>query len=383
LLLIYAFYVKDFGVQRWWFNYYAILSALIVVLALSQAIYWQLPIIIPALGVRSYVFYIPLAFIMADVLTHRQMGRILRFLLWVSIPVGILVLVQFLSPVAHPINKGTSDDVAKRFTVVQDIIRPYGPFTFTAAQAHFGAMMLAILAICVDGRRKYEISIFLLLISGFSILTMGALSGGRTYFGFAILVVTACIFSGFSVSRVVDGAKRIFLVFCGVGVFLTVFIFVFPRSFAAMTERQLAAQSVEGSTVGRVLNGFYEIVDPFFYAPLFGYGVGAGSNAGRSIMGTADAFTLGETEWARMVNELGPIIGYPVFGLRVLLVVWLMRVAFSANQRTSDGSALILFGFSGYLLLAGQVTLQNQLLAICWFSVGLLMAFARLARTPQ
>lgn len=383
LLLIYAFYIRDYGIRRWWGLPYVIFAGGVILLALAQAIYWQFPVLVPFLGVRFYILYIPLAFIMAEVLTYRQMGRMLRFLLWVSIPVGVLVFLQFSLPVAHPINKGTSDEIEGRFVVVADIVRPYGPFTFSAAQAHFAALMLALLAICIEARRDYRFPVWLLAGAGFAILTMGALSGGRTFFGFAILVVAAYLLAGLTTSRIMAGIKRLFLVGLLVTAFLVTFIVIFPQSYAAMMERQETAVSHEGSTLARVIRGFADVAEPLTEAPLFGYGLGSGTNAARLVRGADNGFILGETEWIRMVNELGPMIGYPVLVLRVLLVLWLGKIAFVANRHTADGSAMILFGFSGYLLLAGQVTLQNQLLAICWFSVGLLMAFARLARTPK
>lgn len=380
LFLIYAFYARDYGIRKSWFVPYAIFSALLVALALGQALYYQYPLLVPFLGVRFYIFYMPLAFIMGEVMTDRQMGRLLRFLLWASIPVGLLVFLQFSWPVAHPINKGTSDDIEGRFTVVADIVRPYGPFTFATGQAHFAAMMLAILIISFERSRQYSVPAWLLSLAGGAILTMGALSGSRTYFGFAILVVAAYLLAGLTASRIRAGIKRLILVFGLIMVFVTTFVLVFPRAFESMSHRQESAVASEGSTLGRVVAGLTDVLEPLDHAPAFGYGLGMGTNAARLVRDTDTGFALGETEWIRMINEIGPIFGFPVLGLRVLFVLCLGFMALAVNRRTGDGSALILFGFVGYLLFAGQITLQNQLVSICWFAVGMTLAFVSVAK---
>lgn len=382
LLLIYYYYARDFGIRKSWFIPYLLFSGLIVVLALLQAIYWEYPILVPLLGIRFYLFYIPLAFIMGEVLTQYQMGRLLRFLLWTAIPIGILVFFQFMSPVESWINKGLSDDVEGRFTVVDGIVRPYGPFTFVSPQTHWAAILLSIIIVCWEKLKTYSIPIWLFLAAMAATLVMGALSGARSYFGFAILITICYVLAGFSSFKVAVGVKRIFYTFSLTIVFFTVFVLAIPKAYDSMNQRQQQAISSEGSSLGRVIEGFTDVAEPFTHAPLLGYGLGAGSNAGNAVRGST-GLSLGETEWSRMINELGIVFGYPVLLLRVLFVLILGYSALMINRRTGDGSALIVFGCVGYFLLAGAITLQNQLLAICWFAVGLQLAFINLAKQDR
>lgn len=379
LFLIYYYYSRDFGIRKSWFIPYLIFSGLIVVIALVQAIYWEYSILVPLLGIRFYLFYIPLAFIMGEVLTQYQMARLLRFLLWTSIPIGILVFLQFMSPVESPINKGTSDDVEGRFTVVGGIVRPYGPFTFVAPQANWAAMLLAVLIICWERLKIYSIPIWLFLAAMAAILVMGALSGARTYFGLAILVMVFYILAGLTSPNIAIGVKRFFYMFSLAFIFLIVFIVAIPKAYESMSQRQENAMASEGSTVGRAVRSLTEVTEPFNHAPMFGYGLGAGSNAGNAVRNTS-GLSMGESEWGRMINELGTLFGYPVVLLRTLFVLWLGYMALVVNRRTGDGSTLIIFGFLWSLLLLGQITMQNQLVAICWFAVGLQLAFIRLAK---
>ena len=377
LFAIYYFYAKDFGIKKTWFFPYILFSAIIIFLALTQAIYWNLELLIPFIGIRFYILYIPLAFIMGEVLTEIQLVRLIKFLLCSSIPIGILVILQFILPVEHYLNKGLSDDVEGRFIVVEGIVRPYGPFTFTSAQSHWSPMLLALIIIGWENRNRFMISKKLLAFSSIFTLIMGAMSGSRTYFGFAILVLFFYILAGFTSSKIVIGFKRLLYALIFLISFLLVFIFAFPKAYESMSQRQEDAVSSEGSTLDRVINSFTEAAQPFNTAPPFGYGIGSGSNASRIFRNGDTSFILGENEWIRMINELGPIFGYPVLLFRILLVLWLFYLALKVNRKTSNGSALILFGFVGYCLLASTITIQNQLLAICWFAVGLLLAFIR------
>lgn len=376
LLLIYYYYAKDFGIKKAWFLPYIVFSIFIVFLSLVQAIYWEYPPLVPLLGIRFYILYIPLAFIMGEVLNQHQLVRLIRFLLWTSIPIAILVILQFLSPVQSPINKGLTDSTEGRFIVVENIVRPYGPFTFVSPQSIWAALILAIVIISWEKLKQYSIPIWLISMATGATLVMGALSGSRTYFVTAILIMLFYVIAGLTSPNIANGVKRLFYVVGFVASFLIVFIFAFPTAYESMSQRQEQAVAVEGSTIGRAIDGLTDVTKPFNDVPMFGYGIGAGSNAGTAARG-AEGLSLGETEWARMINEIGGVFGYPVVLLRTLFVICLAWLAFIANRKTGDGAGLIFFGFVSTILLMGQITMQNQILAIAWFSVGLLMALLK------
>ena len=276
-----------------------------------------------------------------------------------------------------PINKDTSDDIESRFVVVAGIVRPYGPFTFTQAQAHFTALMVAITLIAWEKRRQYAIPTVLVCVGALSTLVMGALSGARTFFGLAALICAAYLLAGLTAPRVRRGVARLANFASILTAFLLVFVVLLPTSFSAMMERQEEAEYVEGSTIARALKGL-DISEQLDSAPLFGYGAGSGSNAVTVITGS-ESFIYGETEWGRMVNELGPLVGPLAILFRVGVTLWLGWRCVKINRRAGDGTALILFGFSGYMLLYAQTTGQNQNLSFCWLATGMTLALCRLA----
>lgn len=376
LLMIYAAYLARLRWMPAWLKLYMVLGGALTAYALFHAILDNIHPAIILLGLRSYILYVPLAFIIAECWRATDVRRFLVLCLWLSLPIALLVFIQFSSPVSHWINKGTTDDVAGRFTVAFGIVRPYGPFTFAQAQNTFAAMMTALWLIAWEKRSAFRISPYLLIAGGFATLTMGALSGGRTYFGGAILIVIAYVLAGLAARDPRQGFVRLFRAVLGAISFLVVFVVVFPRSFEAMSARQASAVTSEGSTLGRALSWFTDIVEPMQTAPFWGHGLGAGSNAAARLMGESN-FIYGETEWMRIVNETGPLVGLLIILARIGFTLWLGWICLSVNRRTGDGSSLILFGFCGYLTLIANVTGQSQLLSFCWFAVGLTLALCR------
>lgn len=378
LFIIYYKYISFFGFNKKWVLPYVLFSFFLIPYAVLQSAYYEYNPIVAAFGIRYYIMYIPLAFMMGDSLDERQLGRIVRFLLRVSIPISALVAVQFFSPVDSPINKDISDDSKNIFYVVEGVVRPYGPFSFVAGQNNFAGMMTAILLIAIDQRKKYDLSIILLSVAGFCVLMQGALSGGRTYFGYLFLVFMSYIIAGLTSPKISVGISRMMIAIVFAVSFVFIFVVVFPTSFDAMTSRQAAAQEQEGSTLGRVLDGFLQFLEPLEEAPIFGFGLGAGTNMAAGFLPSGTSmFSFYENEWPRMIAELGPAIGLFILGLRIMLTIWVGMKALLANHRWNQPAGLILFGYSGIVLLNGQVTLQNQLLSFCWISVGLVLAFSK------
>jgi hypothetical protein len=372
-----AYALRTRGRLTPWVGLFFIFGSMFVAFVLLHGIAYGSSPLVMLLGLRSYILYIPLTFILAELLTTADLEKLVKVSLYISIPIALLVVVQFFSPVESALNKGTSDAITGRFTVIENVVRPYGPFTFVQAQNHFAALMCAIVLIAWEKRREYTISLNLLVISSFSTFTMGALSGGRTFFGLALLVCSAYVLAGLTARKSNVGLSRLTAIGVLMISFFIIFIFVFPSSFAAMLERQEVAQSQEGSTLSRALSAF-DISEQMGSAPAFGYGAGSGSNAAIAIGGQQDFF-LGETEWGRTINELGPYVGSLWILFRVAFTVWLFRRCIVANRLSGDGSALVAFGFSGYMLLYAQTTGQNQNLSFCWLTLGVTLALCRLA----
>ena len=157
---------------------------------------------------------------------------------------------------------------------------------------------------------------------------------------------------------------------------------VFPQAWETMTQRQEEAVAAEGSTLSRAFHMATEMFSAIGQAPPFGFGIGAGTNAGIYAATGELAFTLAEYEWTRVVLECGPVFGLLVIGVRVALTLWCGAIALRANVANGDAGPLVIFGYVAPLLFYSQISGQNTLLSFCWFSLGLLLALARTSLAP-
>ena len=244
-------------------------------------------------------------------------------------------------------------------------------------------MAVAVGLIAIERRREFALSTPRLLVFLVAIGGMGVVSGSRTYFavGRAGLrglsrVGLHCASSG------VDGAPSGLCAVASVVGMALLMTVVFPEAWETMTQRQADAVAAEGSTLGRAVHMATEMVSAMGQAPPFGFGVGAGTNAGVYAATGEIAFTLAEYEWTRIVLECGPVFGLMVISARVALTLWCGAIALRANLAHGDAGPLIMFGYVAPLLFYSQISGQNTLLSFCWFSLGLLLALARTSLAP-
>ena len=375
LALIYFNYLiyKGSGAARIAARWFLIFLVFLI-LGLIQGLLFEVPFPIILIGLRGYVGYIPLCFIIGDTMYLNEVLKLIRWTLLACIPIAILVYIQFHSPVASPINKGLTDDTIGRFIVTRGIVRPYGPFTFTQAQAVFSAFGVAALLIAWISDRA-RVPKMLLILGSISVMTMGALSGARTFFGSALVVLAFGLFTTFS-SRSRSGPinlKAPLVVLAALLTFVLLFTNVFTQSFAAMSERQQDAARAQGSVQGRYFRSLTKVVEALQVAPALGNGIGLGSNAGAFIKTGSKDFALAEDEWPKVVLELGPLFGLGYLAFRVLFTAQLFLKAL-ASARAGNAVPMILFGFCGILVFSSGYTLQNQMLSFTWLGVGLCLA---------
>ncbi len=382
ILAIYIHYLRHYRINPRWVKPFLIYAMFIAILALLQNIYWQRGILTPLLGIRFYTFYLPLPFIMAEVMTRAQLRQILLLLLWAAIPVALLVMFQFSQPSTAWINKGTSDD-GFVFTITGDIPRPYGPFTFTSGQTLFGAMMVAVCLACWERRRDLALPFWLVLSAGFATMVMVSLGGSRGGLISAGILMIFYVAAGLTSPKLAVGARRIVTIVLAATLAIMTFVVVFPQAYEAMSIRQTHAVRSEGSTAGRALSTITDVTHAYDYTPFGGFGLGAGSNGARASNGNTNYSQLAESEWPRMVNEGGPIFGTLLLMLRQCFALVLFLRCLRLNRKTGDGSAMIMMGFAALELGIGQATSDNQALTFTWFATGLVLAFLHNPQTSR
>ena len=381
LVVLYVQYLVWTGwrLRPWAVGFIAAVFAFVVVI-LVQSLALSVDASVYVIGLRNYLGYAPLAFIMGEIYRRDDVGRLCRLFLVSTVPIALLVIAQFYSPESSIINKGLGDVYDYHFEVVSGVVRPYGPFTFS--QSAYSTMAVAVGLIAIERRREFDLSPPRLLVFLVAIGGMGVVSGARTFFASVGLVFAAYVVSAFTAPAAASmGRRTVYAAASVVGMALLMTV-VLPEAWQTMSERQADAVAAEGSTLGRAVHMATEMVSAMGQAPPFGFGVGAGTNAGVYAATGERAFALGEYEWTRIVFECGPVFGVMVISARVALTLWCGAIALRANQAHGDAGPLILFGYVAPLLFYSQISGQNTLLSFCWFSLGLLLALARTSPTP-
>ncbi|MCW6506563.1 hypothetical protein [Lichenifustis flavocetrariae] len=334
---------------------------------------------VPALavlaGARNYFLFVPLCCILRDVFTPRDYARWIRLNLLLALPIGILVLVQYRSGPAAWINAapgGSNDGV---FLLVEDVVRPYGVFSFTLGHSAFAAWMAGVLLAAVSARRALSISPVLLLWGACGVVLMGAFSGSRTY-----LLLAGAVVLTFVAATLGFGTPRAKKVACALVASLAVVsagvAVADPALVGALNERQSAAVASEGSTGERVGRLLTEFAGEMTEVPLFGYGLGAGTNVANFLSNGRTDHVLAEYELTRIVQELGPFFGLLAILLRWGLAAWLMAAALAALRR-GNLQPVSFLGFVAPVFLVHDVTLQNSMIGIAWFSAGIFLSSLR------
>jgi hypothetical protein len=383
VLLVYFFVLKDrlwprFSLLLVWIAILSIAGLALVFGALFQGS--ASPIVL-AYGWRNYFLYFPLAYIIGTYFSSDDLRRLLRYTLLIAVPIAVLVLFQFLAPSDAIVNAGLIEGGVYQPGVFGGIVRTYGTFTSSAGQTPFIASLVAMLltAWILPGERR-PLGLALLIVASVAVVTCLALSGSRGAFISAGLLLACALASSFLLPR---GSMRfrarvmplVLLALSGV-----LGLTVFADASQALWERSVGAYTAENEvygfgTIGRALSMFTDFLPLVFTTPLFGFGIGKFSNAfGLDYLSLLPASGSAESDWARNIVELGPLIGLSYIGFRIALVIALARGAIVATSLLNSPMPLMLLGSCGILLLAGQITGQGTVHALAWLYAGFCMA---------
>lgn len=283
-------------------------------------------------GWRIYFFHFPMIFVMGKVLTRTDLLKIGQFILWISIPMTALIFIQFQSPETAWVNMGVGGEGTASFSGAMGHMRPSGTFSFATGyvmfQAITGCYLLYYLLMNNTLPKEFQFSkTVLLILTGCYLLSIPT-SLSRTPFYqtgvFLIFLFIAAIKknkfkSKFLKFAIVTAIAVIILYISGLG----------GTSIEAFTDRFTSASSIEGGiegTIGeRYVGGLLGALINF-NIPIWGYGLGLGTNAGAKIMG-GNMYTFGfngEVEWSRIIGECGMLLGLIIIGVRLFfsLDIW-------------------------------------------------------------
>lgn len=328
-----AIWLTIVGLQKGWISGYA--KTMMVVATISFILSLAVGhhnLFVALFGWRIYFFHFPMIFVMGKVLTKADLLKIGQFILWISIPMTILIFMQFHSPQTAWVNMGVGGEGTAGFAGAMGYMRPPGTFSFTSGyvmfQAVVGCYLLYYLLMNNTLPKEYQFSkIVLIILAGCYLLSIPTSISRTHFFQTGVFLVFL-----FIAAMRKNKLKSRFLKFAIIAIAAGIILYI-PgiggTSMEAFTARFEEANKVEGGVQGvlgdRYMGGLLgSLIN--FQTPIFGYGIGLGTNVGAKIMG-GNMYSFGfnaENEWSRIVGECGMLLGVIIISIRVLfsLDIW-------------------------------------------------------------
>jgi len=285
--------------------------------------------VVGLLGLKAYLFYIPLVWMVPRLFrSEAELYTFIRNHLLLLIPIGLLGIVQFFSPIDHPINQyipGRNEPIATFGFAGSRNVRVTSTFSYlNSYQGYLSACFGLLIPMLNYPQNRFwrNVTFCELLLLVLNIF----MTGSRTP---AIAAICFCL--GYFGIRLFNQPGRA-LTFIGrflmYGTFaLSALAIAFRPAIAAFWMRLSSANDLAERVVGN-FSGPFRFID---YTQLDGYGVGATHPGAGSLRvmfklspGQPLPFEL-EIEMARIALEIGPIGFIFWYGMRLYLIValWL------------------------------------------------------------
>ncbi len=90
-----------------------------------------------------------------------------------------------------------------------------------------------------------------------------------------------------------------------------------------------------------------------------------------------------ETDWARQIVDLGPVVGLMFIAYRIAFTIWLGLRCLDGARRVRNPLPLLLFTFVGIDLLYGLLTGHGTVNGYVWLFTGFCLAAAQLRQRAR
>ncbi len=324
-------------------------------------------------GARILIIHFPMIFIIGKIFDREDVLKLGKAVLFLSIPMALLIALQFYSPQSAWVNRSVGGGFGTGFAGSLGYFRPPGTFSFTNGTTLFFSLVGAF--VLYFWMNPKGVNKLILLGSTGSLLISIPLSISR---GLTFTVGIMLIFTLIAVSRKPKYLGQ-FLV-GGFGVLLTLTILssvgIFQTGLDVLTERFDSAARVEGGVEGtignRYIGNMINAITEATKLPFFGLGIGMGTNAGSALLSGTRGFLISEGEWGRLVGEMGALLGVSVILMRVIISFRLSVESF-LRLKTGDMLPWMLLSFALLVFPQGQWA-QPTTLGFSTLIVGILIA---------
>lgn len=296
-------------------------------------------IIISIFGARILILHFTLIFVIGKIFEYEDVIKVGKVMMWISIPMAVLISLQFYSPQSSWVNRGVGGDISGAgFSGALGFFRPSGTFSFTNGLTFFFSLLSCY--IFYFWLNKNTINRFVLIGSTIALLVAIPLSISRSLL---FSVIICALFTFITMIVKPRYLKQLIIIIIGLILILIILLQIsfFQTAIEAFSSRFNTASSheggLEGTLVDRYLGDMINALGGREGLPFFGYGIGFGTNVA-AVLTTGDrTFLFAEGEWPRIIGELGVFLGISVLIIRV---VFCAQITFESFKKLRYGDIL-------------------------------------------
>ncbi|MFV8374682.1 hypothetical protein [Flavobacterium sp. LB1P71] len=326
-------------------------------------------------GSRILLIQFPMLFLIGRIFDWYDVLRMGKVILWISIPMAILITLQFYSPQTAWVNKGLGESMdTAGFSGSGDYFRPPGTFSFiTGVSSFFGLVACFVFYFWLQPKYVNRI---LLVSATIALIVAIPTSISRTLFFEVILSLLFFLWAKSNQSGFLKNAAQLLVAF----VLLTVLFLnvnALNTQIGAFTDRFISANEAEGGLngvfidrfLGGLVGAFMDIDDSH---AIFGQGIGMGTNVGAQLLSGKTTFLIAEGEWGRTIGESGLVLGLLIILIRISMAFSITIKCYTFLKK-GDALPWMLLSF-GFLMLLQGGWAQPTLLGFYVLIGGLILA---------
>lgn len=331
----------------------------------------KLPVIV--FGARIFMLYIPCIFIISKIITIKDIYLIGRIFIYLSIPMTILVMLQFFSPQSAWVNRGIGGSLeGSGFGGAMGYYRPAAIFSFTQGYINFQGFVCTFLVTYIFDKKAQlfaPIKPSILFSAVIMYLITIPLSISRTHLFQTIVIILFLILALFLTGKSFKKLANTILI-----LILVIPILLQIESVQLFLEVFLSRFESAQNSEGDVLQG--TIGDRWFGAmfrpwtldvPTWGYGIGTGTRVGLSLI---KSNIITDEDWTRIIYESGLLLGGGFILLRLCLTIKIVIQSFKLAHKNADIMPLIFLPCTLFFLpqgpLGGTVPLGFTLISVAF-----------------